>query len=379
MKKLGTLLLASFIGFGAWAQTNLVPNGSFEDLVKRPKKGEGELILAEPWFTPSEERPADLYSKYIKKEFSIPENKYGYQAAEFGDNYAGLRVYSYKDQMTRTSIGVKLRDELVAGKTYCVSFNVALSKISKYAANNIGAYLSAKKVKQKDIDGGVIKPQIMHSQNKIFNDQYLWVPICGIYKAEGGERYLTLGNFMNAAEMQRGDNTETMKRLRAYSQPQTRDAYYYLDNVKVINMEELEGCSCEEEDDSNEMQVVYTENVSEEVDMAAAEELELKRIYFDAGQSKASSPGAIIDVIRILKDNEGMSVEIIGHADKTEAKVSGSKISEERAKGIHDYLVGKGIAESRLSYKGVQAAEPVDESGTKEGNAKNRRVTFKVK
>ncbi|NEQ49933.1 MAG: OmpA family protein [Leptolyngbya sp. SIO3F4] len=377
MKKTG--LFIALLGFATavCAQTNLVPNGSFETTEKKIKRGEGELYLALPWFTPSEERPADLYNKGVKRDYGIPENKYGYQTVEDGETYAGIRVYSYKDQMTRTWLEVKLSDELVAGKSYCVSFQLALTKISKYSANNVGAHLSVKKVRQKDIDAGTMKPQIMHSQNKIFNDQYLWQTVCGVYKAVGGERYLTIGNFMNPAEMERGDNTERMKRPKGYTQLQVRDAYYYIDDVKVINMAELESCSCEEEDKGNEMQVVYNENISDELDMEVASQLELQKVFFDENSTTPSSPGAIVEIIRLLKDNEGMRVEIIGHSDKKEAANTGKDISEERAKAIYDYLVEKGIDASRLSFKGVKNAEPEDESGTKEGNAKNRRVTFK--
>lgn len=375
------ILLAGIFAVSTYsfAQTNLVPNGSFEETDKKPKKGENEMLLALPWFSPDEEVAPDLYSKDIKKEYSIPENIYGYQMVNEGQNYAGFRAYGYKEKLPRTFAEVKLDDGLIEGKSYCVSFDIALTKLSKYGSNNIGAYLSAKKVRMKDIEAWTIKPQVMHSQNKVFNDQYLWVTICGVFKAQGGEKYLTIGNFHDQDDMDRNrDNTERMKRPKGYTQLQTYDAYYYLDNVKVINLEELASCNCEEGDDANDMQVVYSENVSEDIDMEAASQIELEKLYYDQGKTTTNSPSAMVNVIRLLKDNEDLSVEIVGHCDKTEAREN-PEISMKRAEGIKEYLVGKGIDASRLSVKDAKATELIDETGTKAGDAQNRRVTFNAK
>lgn len=375
--RISALILSMALSATAIGQKNLVPNESFESTEKKPKKGTGEMLLATPWFSPDEENVPDLYSKNIKKEYSIPENLYGYQMVNDGENYVGFRAYGYKDKEPRTFAAVKLSDELIAGKTYCVSFEIALTKISKYASRNIGAYLSPKKVRTKDIETWTITPQIMHSKNKVHKDQYLWVTICGVFTADGGERYLTIGNFHDQEDMDRNrDNTERMKRPKGYSQLQTYDAYYYLDNVKVINMEELSSCICEESED-DEMQVVYEENVSEDMDMSAADELELKKVFFDENKTTTSSPGSLVEVIRMLKDNEDLKVEIVGHSDKVEAADNAS-VSKERAEAIRDYLVEKGIPEANLSIRDAGATELVDDSGTKIGNAQNRRVTFKV-
>ena len=43
------------------------------------------------------------------------------------------------------------------------------------------------------------------------------------------------------------------------------------------------------------------------------------------------------------------------------------------------FLVGEGIAESRLTVKGYGESDPVDSNDTPAGRANNRRVTFNVK
>ncbi len=380
MKKSVILISLIALTSSIYAQTNLVPNGGFDQTEKKPKSGLGELELATPWFSPHLDKKADLYSKQIKKKFSIPENDYGYQQVESGDNYVGIRMYGYRDALPRTYLQVKLNSKLIEGKSYCVSFKVALSKISKYASSNIGAHLSTGKLKSKDIDSYTVVPQIIHSNNKVFTEQYLWEEICGVLVAKGGEAYLTIGNFADQNDMDKNKElTGKMKRIKEYSQQQTNDAYYFLDDVSVINMEELSSCKCEEEEGSgNDMKVVYSQNISEGMDMEIAEQIELKKLFFDQNQKKTSSAGVADIVFNLLEENPSIKVEIVGHSDKVENNELSYDISEERAQSVYDYLIEKGIAAERLSIKAVQNTQPFDQSGSKMANAQNRRVEFKV-
>ncbi|NCX04198.1 MAG: OmpA family protein, partial [Actinobacteria bacterium] len=53
-------------------------------------------------------------------------------------------------------------------------------------------------------------------------------------------------------------------------------------------------------------------------------------------------------------------------------------LSVERAKAAADYLIAKGVDAGRISIEGRGDAEPLDTSGTPEGQALNRRVEFVV-
>jgi len=53
------------------------------------------------------------------------------------------------------------------------------------------------------------------------------------------------------------------------------------------------------------------------------------------------------------------------------------KLSQARAEGVKAYLVGKGVAASRISTAGKGAAEPVADNGTADGRVKNRRVEIR--
>ncbi|MGB1004006.1 MAG: OmpA family protein [Salibacteraceae bacterium] len=378
--KLGGVFAALLMSTFSFGQNNLVPNGSFETTEKKVKNGEGEIALAMPWISPSLENQADIYSTGNKKGYGIPTNDRGYMDVDAGVNYAGFRAFSYRDKLPRTYLQVKLTKALIAGKKYCVKYNVALSKTSKYASNNIGMNIGVKKPKQKDIDANTLKPQVQQAANKIFDDQHTWQTICGVYTAQGAERYITIGNFVATGDMVVKQDFLKMKKLKEFPQLQSEEAYYYVDDVQIINLEEVDVCDCESNDDGgNQMKVVYSTSTSDGMDLDAASKVSHKTVYFNKNMLTPNSGSVVREVIDLLKANPGLKVEIIGHMDKLEQKDNLKDLSVERAKGIYDYLVKNGIAADRLSYKGMKSDKPADDSGTHESLAKNRRVNFEAK
>jgi outer membrane protein OmpA-like peptidoglycan-associated protein len=73
-----------------------------------------------------------------------------------------------------------------------------------------------------------------------------------------------------------------------------------------------------------------------------------------------------------------MKIEISGHTDNSGSPVINAKLSTDRAKAVVDYLVKKGIDQSRLSHQGYGSDQPIADNATAAGKAKNRRVEFKV-
>ena len=177
------------------------------------------------------------------------------------------------------------------------------------------------------------------------------------------------------------DKKDFMKKrkLKEFPQLQKDEAYYYIDEVSVINLEELDVCACDAADDGgNQMKVVYSTSTSDGMEMDAGAQMELKTIFFNKNSTSPSSAAVVREVIDLMKSNPSLKIEIVGHMDKVEHKDNLNDLSEERAKAIYDYLVKNGITADRLSYKGMKSDDPADTSGTHESLAKNRRVTFKV-
>ena len=378
--KSGIFIATMILSLNSFGQNNLVPNGSFETTEKKVKSGEGEISLALPWISPSLENQADLYSTGNKKGYGIPTNDRGYMDVDEGVNYAGFRAFSYREKLPRTYLQVKLTKALIAGKKYCVKFNVALSKTSKYASNNIGMNIREKKPRAKDIESYTLNVQIQQAANKVIEDQHTWSTICGVYTATGSERYITIGNFVATSDMVVKKDFLKMKKLREFPQLQSEEAYYYVDDVRVINLEEVDVCECNSNDDGgNQMKVVYSTSTSTGMNVDLSTEVSHKMVHFNKNVITPNSGAVVREMIDLLNENPEANIEIIGHMDKVEEKDNLKDLSLERAKGIYDYFIKNGVSADRLSYKGVKSTEAEDTNGTSESLAKNRRVTFKVK
>jgi len=106
----------------------------------------------------------------------------------------------------------------------------------------------------------------------------------------------------------------------------------------------------------------------------------LENIYFETNKAtlKPESYEQLGQVVKFLENNETIRLEISGHTDNVGSLKYNTKLSEQRAQSVVDYLVGQGITPSRLEAKGYAFTQPVAPNDTPEGREKNRRVEFKV-
>ncbi len=79
-----------------------------------------------------------------------------------------------------------------------------------------------------------------------------------------------------------------------------------------------------------------------------------------------------------LKACPDPSVSVVGHTDDTGNDAINIPLSNNRAKGVADYLVSQGVAGNRVTSKGVGSSQPVAPNDTPAGKAQNRRVDITV-
>jgi general secretion pathway protein A len=80
----------------------------------------------------------------------------------------------------------------------------------------------------------------------------------------------------------------------------------------------------------------------------------------------------------LMKSNLNTAAVIEGHTDSVGDPVYNKLVSENRAAAVRNFLVGQGIALSRLSVAGFGSEKPLESNNTAEGRSKNRRVIIRL-
>lgn len=82
---------------------------------------------------------------------------------------------------------------------------------------------------------------------------------------------------------------------------------------------------------------------------------------------------------RFLKENQEITITIQGHTDDVGDDDFNLVLSENRAKGVRDYLVSQGVSINRLSAEGLGETKPKVENTSEANRAMNRRTVFLIK
>jgi hypothetical protein len=211
------------------AQQNLVPNASFESVNSCPHSG-GEMYRLENWYSASMGSP-DYYNScndttYINGNVGVPDNFNGSQFAHSGNGYVGIVVGTVAN--FREYIEVELIDSLLFGRKYIFKMYVSLSDSSWYSCNTFGAYLSNSSITSTLNTNLLLTPQLTNRSGNNLNDKYGWSLIEDTIIANGGEKYLTIGNF----------NTDSLSETYYVGSGGNSTgyftSYYFLDDISLV-------------------------------------------------------------------------------------------------------------------------------------------------
>lgn len=115
--------------------------------------------------------------------------------------------------------------------------------------------------------------------------------------------------------------------------------------------------------------------VIEKVSMAA------KNVFYATGSYKllAKSNKSLNEVAELMKADETLLLDIDGHTDDVGTSESNQTLSENRANSVKQYLISKGVPESRMKSTGYGEDKPIADNKTAAGRAKNRRTEMTVR
>jgi hypothetical protein len=143
-----------------------------------------------------------------------------------------MAMYYYNGMDARNYIQVQLLDSLVQGKCYYAEYYVSSYNSMRLGCNNQSMLFTNQPVY---VDTAAVpavyllsaNPQIQNT--RIITDTLNWVKVSGVFTAQGGEQYLTLGNFKNNAQ------TAT----KPIQPTGYNGAAYYIEDVSVLPLDSI--------------------------------------------------------------------------------------------------------------------------------------------
>jgi outer membrane protein OmpA-like peptidoglycan-associated protein len=331
---------------------NIVPNGSFENF----RKKSGNIKNAIPW---QQIASIDYYQEPISNDTTKQ------RGGRTGTCYAGLRFQKkYKEFLQ-----VKLAEPLHRGTIYEYEMYVRLAFWSNASLKSFGALFTKMGYKSQ---GDVVQPALIDTVSKksSFINGYQWFKVSGKYQADGGEKYLTIGNFSANVK-------KDMIRMNVFKLG-FKEAYYFVDDVKLVKAKEVV--------EKVKVEILGSFNIEAQdsvlevkKDVKVGEKIALKNIFFENGRYYLlpESYSELNKLAQYLLRNPHMEVQINGHSDNVGSKSKNQKISEQRAREVFEYLIKKGV-QNKMYFKGYGSSLPIASNDNDIDRAKNRRVEFEI-
>jgi outer membrane protein OmpA-like peptidoglycan-associated protein len=273
--------------------------------------------------------------------------------------------YDYSEYGTN-----KLFKKLEKDSLYCLSMFVCLGNASTVSIKGVDALFSSKRIKVFTLKNlsYKYKPDLKLGDSYITNKKK-WIKISGIYKAKGGEKYLTIGNFTK---------TDSVIFPKLLSQSKIYEGYLLIDDVSLIPIHDSSQCDCNIKRIS--IETIESDSMSEgdrkRVISAEGTILSLNNLYFDTDsyEIKPESFEELNKLYNLLVSRPELKITVNGYTDNTGSYKHNLRLSQQRAKAVVDYLIRKGIEKERLKYIGYGEDNPIRTNETEEGRAANRRI-----
>ena len=312
---------------------NLIPNPGFEEVHACPT-GLRQLELAKHWYGANAGTPELFHNCGFKS--SISPNT--------GNGMAGVIFLSEASSFVEY-LQIELVDSLLEGEEYEFSFYIRLSKTSLIAINNIGAFFSKNGLHRNLWVRFQNRPQVVF--RKVTDNTDSWQKIEANYKAKGGEKFITIGNFFAKHFI-----TEKIVNRAATD----RTTYYYVDDFYLGKKQ------------------IYAPNVP-----AVSAKVNWSHIvYFEKDSSSISESELVrLDLfIQQLPQPLFSPIKVEGHTDQDASLEYNLQLSQNRANMVKTRMSNFNIQNVYTSWSGEYE---IIYLGTEEkGKSKNRRVTITV-
>ena len=328
-------------------EINLVPNPGFE----KHRNKANNIKNAAPW---QGQGTVDYYMKPEKSDTTQ------FKGAHSGTCFVGLRFQpNYKEYLY-----VKLTEPLVRDKIYNFKMYVRLVGCSTVTLKQLGVYFSDRPF---EIGMSFDEEGILDSTTtKGISGTNGWIPIQGDYTAQGGERFIILGNFRTKMK-------DDFVRRNKWDVFEMREAYYYIDDISVIK--KLTAGDSAATNRAIKKKIVPILPKTFTIGLV----VEIKNIQFESGSDKLLKPSykVLDELVRELNNHPFMEIQINAYSDGQEKEKENRKLAKSRARSVYDYLLTKSII-NPMTYKGFGSSLPVSSKDSVENKVINNRVELIV-
>lgn len=342
-----------------------MPNPGFETYTVCPgnySQRANEFRVTD-WYTANAGTPDHFHSCSVG-EADVPYNWAGVSDAYEGDGYVGIFVWMSSNTNYREYLQCKLLESLKKDSTYLVGFRYKLSSYSKYAIDRMGILLTDSLVVKRHDQAWDIVPTL-----QLINDSALtqrtgyWEKAQFEFRANGEERFLTLGNF--------ADNHTTQYyfiRHRPIQQDMlAHSAYYYIDDVTVVPKYSQQPL----------LQPALPPFEGNEIVLNTHYVLDNIRFEFNSFRLTSSSFDELDKLVLHLEDNPNHKILLYGHTDDVGSDGYNLSLSKNRSHTVAKYLIAQGISAARIETFGFGKRSPLIDATTEEARKINRRVEVK--
>ncbi len=195
-------------------QKNLIPNGSFENY----RKKSSDVRRAIPW---RQIQTIDYYHQALDNDTTFDRGAYQ------GYSYTGFRFRKkYKEFLQ-----VKLAEPLHRGTIYEYKIHLKLAYWSNAQLRSFGALFTKGGYRgQKDVYKGSMVDTVAFKGG--LQNGYRWFEVKGYYKSDGGEKYITIGNFSPSIN-------KDLYRVNKVGL-RVKEAYYFIDDISLKRAPQFE-------------------------------------------------------------------------------------------------------------------------------------------
>lgn len=389
------LLCAASLVKGQVIETIVIDNGSFEDVPRQG--GKNFQVDIKGWFdcgrirfpndTPPDIHPGGFWENNL-------------QAID-GNTYLGLVV---RDDDSYEGVAQRLSKPLEAGQ--CYEFSVHLAKSPTYLSGSKSMgdpkimlpYTRAAVLRVWGGTGFCSDKELLAETQSI--DHSDWKKYDFSFKPRAEYRYIMLEVYYKTPVLMPYNGHILVDKLTDLNKvvcpdqksvAQVSGKASSLPPHKRNRIEESVSKSSAKTSDSNAIKPSFSKptmvdnkrKILEELDpkkIKAGSTIEIKNLYFKADSTNFTdeSREVLDEIADFLLENSTIKLEVGGHSNGVPPADYCDRLSTDRAKSVYEYLVSKGVSESKLTYKGYGKRYRKASDATAEGRRKNQRVELKV-